>query len=73
MVFLWLLEIICQVKQESSTLKSKEQKQEWEVEYRSEQEKQEIRDTYVAKGFKNELLETIVNVITAKRKYGLIL
>jgi vacuolar iron transporter family protein len=43
-------------------------KQEWEVENLSEQEKQEIRDIYAQKGFKDELLETVANVITARRK-----
>ena len=42
--------------------------EEWEIENLSEQEKQEIRDIYTEKGFKDELLETIVNVITARRR-----
>ncbi len=49
-------------------IEKQRKRQEWEVENQSEQEKQEIRDIYAQKGFKDELLETIVNVITAKRK-----
>jgi vacuolar iron transporter family protein len=33
-----------------------------------EQEKQEIKDIYTKKGFKAELLDEIVNVITSRRK-----
>jgi len=33
-----------------------------------DQEKQEIRDIYVKKDFKNELLDELVNVITSSRK-----
>lgn len=64
MAFLWLLEIIQRAKQEQSILK----KEEREIENLAEQEKQKIRDIYAQKGFKDELLETIVNVITARRK-----
>jgi VIT1/CCC1 family predicted Fe2+/Mn2+ transporter len=49
-------------------IEKQRRKQEWEIENQSEQEKQEIRDIYAQKGFKDELLETIVNVITARRK-----
>jgi vacuolar iron transporter family protein len=42
--------------------------EEWEIDNLAEQEKQEIRDIYKEKGFKEELLEEIVRVITSKRK-----
>jgi VIT1/CCC1 family predicted Fe2+/Mn2+ transporter len=40
--------------------------EEWEIENLVEQEKQEIRDIYTKKGFKDELLDEIVNVINAR-------
>lgn len=43
-------------------------REEWEIDNLIEQEKQEIRDIYVKKGFKDELLEEIVRVITSRRK-----
>jgi vacuolar iron transporter family protein len=43
-------------------------REEWEIDNLVEQEKQEIRDIYTKKGFKAELLDEIVNVITSRRK-----
>lgn len=43
-------------------------REEWEIDNLIEQEKQEIRDIYNRKGFKDELLEEIVRVITSRRK-----
>ncbi len=43
-------------------------REEWEIDNLVEQEKQEIRDIYKSKGFREELLEEIVRVITSKRK-----
>lgn len=43
-------------------------REEWEIDNLIEQEKQEIRDIYTKKGFKDELLEEIVRVITSRRK-----
>lgn len=43
-------------------------REEWEIDNRVEQEKQEIRDIYAKKGFKEELLDEIVRVITSRRK-----
>ena len=39
----------------------------WEVEHTPESEKQEIREIYTAKGFKGELLERVVDQITADK------
>jgi vacuolar iron transporter family protein len=43
-------------------------KEEWEIDNLTEQEEQEIRDIYKEKGFKEEILEEIVRIITSKRK-----
>jgi VIT1/CCC1 family predicted Fe2+/Mn2+ transporter len=42
--------------------------EEWEIDNLVEQEKQEIREIYAKKGFKEELLEEIVRIITSRRK-----
>lgn len=44
------------------------QKEEWEIDNLMDQEKQEIRDIYSKKGFKDELLDEIVRIITSRRK-----
>jgi vacuolar iron transporter family protein len=49
-------------------IEKRRRREEWEIENLYEQEKQEIRDIYTEKGFKDELLEAIVNVITARRR-----
>lgn len=43
-------------------------REEWEIDNLVDQEKQEIRDIYAQKGFKDELLEEIVRIITSRRK-----
>ena len=43
-------------------------KEEWEIDNRIEEEKQEIREIYGKKGFKDELLDEIVRIITSRRK-----
>ncbi|HKZ61315.1 MAG TPA: VIT1/CCC1 transporter family protein [Nitrososphaera sp.] len=43
-------------------------KEEWEIDNLVEQERQEIRHIYAKKGFKDELLDEIVRVITSRRK-----
>lgn len=49
-------------------IEKERRKEEWEIENLVEQEKQEIKDIYTKKGFKAELLDEIVNVITSRRK-----
>lgn len=43
-------------------------REEWEIGNLVEQERQEIRDIYAKKGFKDELLEEIVSVVTSRPK-----
>ena len=43
-------------------------REEWEIDNLVEQEKQEIREIYTKKGFKEDLLEEIVRIITSRRK-----
>jgi VIT1/CCC1 family predicted Fe2+/Mn2+ transporter len=43
-------------------------REEWEIDNLANQEKQEIRDIYIKKGFKDEILDEIVRVITSRRK-----
>lgn len=43
-------------------------REEWEIDNLAEQERQEIRDIYANKGFKDEILEEIVRIITSRRK-----
>lgn len=44
------------------------QREEWEIDNLADQERQEIRDIYAGKGFKAEILEEIVRIITSRRK-----
>lgn len=46
----------------------KRKNEEWEIDNLAQQEKQEIRDIYREKGFKDELLEEVVRIITSRRK-----
>lgn len=43
-------------------------KEEWEIVNKVDQERQEVRDIYANKGFKDDLLEDIVRIITSRRK-----
>jgi VIT1/CCC1 family predicted Fe2+/Mn2+ transporter len=43
-------------------------REEWEIDNLADQERQEIRDIYADKGFKDEILEEIVRIITSRRK-----
>lgn len=46
----------------------KRKQEEWEIDHLEDQERDEIRDIYKAKGFKDELLEEVVRIITSKKK-----
>jgi VIT1/CCC1 family predicted Fe2+/Mn2+ transporter len=49
-------------------IETKRKQEEWEIDHMEEQEKEEIREIYKKKGFKDELLEEIVRIITSRRK-----
>ncbi len=49
-------------------IKKERKREEWEIENTAEDERKEIRDIYAQKGFKDQLLEDIVNVITSRKK-----
>lgn len=49
-------------------IEMKRKQEEWEIDNLAEQEKEEIREIYNKKGFKDELLEEVVRVITSRRK-----
>ncbi|MEX0861363.1 VIT1/CCC1 transporter family protein [Nitrosopumilus sp.] len=49
-------------------IEMKRKQEEWEIDNLAEQEREEIREIYAKKGFKEELLEEVVKVITSKRK-----
>lgn len=49
-------------------IQMKRRQEEWEIDNLEEQEKEEIRDIYAKKGFKNEILDEIVRIITSRRK-----
>ncbi|MFB5618109.1 MAG: VIT1/CCC1 transporter family protein [Candidatus Nitrosomaritimum aestuariumsis] len=50
-------------------IEMKRKQEEWEIDNLEEQEKDEIRDIYSKKGFKDELLEEIVRIITYRLKF----
>jgi VIT1/CCC1 family predicted Fe2+/Mn2+ transporter len=49
-------------------IQMKRKQEEWEIDNLQDEEKEEIRDIYRKKGFKHELLEEIVRIITSRRK-----
>ncbi|MDX1440853.1 MAG: VIT1/CCC1 transporter family protein [Nitrosopumilaceae archaeon] len=55
-------------KAKNEYIEMKRKQEEWEIDNLEEQEKEEIRDIYTKKGFKDELLEEIVRIITSRRK-----
>ncbi len=54
-------------KSEIENFKKHERVEYWEVDNIPDTEKQEIRDIYAAKGFKGQLLEQVVEVITSNK------
>jgi vacuolar iron transporter family protein len=56
------------VKTHNEYVARERKKEEWEIDNLIEEEKQEIRDIYIQKGFKEELLEEVVRIITGRRK-----
>lgn len=52
-------------------IEKERKKEEWEIDNLAAEERQEIRDIYANKGFKDQLLEDIVKVITSRRKIWL--
>ena len=55
-------------KSQKGYIEKEKRRKEWEIDNLVEQEKQEIKDIYKEKGFKEEILEEIVRVITSKKK-----
>jgi VIT1/CCC1 family predicted Fe2+/Mn2+ transporter len=49
-------------------IEMRRKQEEWEIDNLEAQEKEEIREIYVKKGFKDELLEEVVRIITSRRK-----
>ena len=55
-------------KSRNEFVKMKRREEEWQIDNLEDQEKEEIREIYRQKGFKDELLEEIVRIITSRRK-----
>ena len=55
-------------KAQQEFISMKRKNEEYEIDNFAEEEKQEIRDIYAKKGFKDELLNEIVRIITSRRK-----
>jgi len=49
-------------------IEMKRRQEEWEIDNLEDQEKEEIREIYDKKGFKDELLDEVVRIITSRRK-----
>jgi VIT1/CCC1 family predicted Fe2+/Mn2+ transporter len=49
-------------------IEKERKKEEWSIDNMIEEEKEEIREIYRNKGFKDDILEDLVKVITSKRK-----
>ncbi len=55
-------------KAKNEFIKMKRKHEEYSIDNSKEEEKQEIRDIYEKKGFKDELLDEIVRIITSRKK-----
>ena len=55
-------------KSRNEFVKMKRREEEWQIDNLEDQEKEEIREIYREKGFKDQLLEEIVRIITSRRK-----
>ena len=55
-------------KAKNEFIQMKRKQEEWEIDNLEDEERGEIRDIYRKKGFKDELLEEIVRIITSRRK-----
>jgi VIT1/CCC1 family predicted Fe2+/Mn2+ transporter len=56
------------VKTQNEFIQRERKREEWEIDNRIEEEKLEVREIYSKKGFKDELLDEIVRIITSRRK-----
>ena len=56
------------IKAKMEFIDMKQKQEEWEIDNMRDQEKEEIRTIYKEKGFKGQLLEDIIRIITSKRK-----
>lgn len=55
-------------KAKNEFIKMKRKQEEYSIDNSKEEEKQEIRDIYEKKGFKDELLDEVVRIITSRKK-----
>jgi VIT1/CCC1 family predicted Fe2+/Mn2+ transporter len=55
-------------KDRNEFVEMKRKQEEWEIDNLEDQERNEIRDIYMKKGFKDELLDDVVRIITSRRK-----
>ena len=60
------------IKTQNEFKKRERKREEWEIDNRIDEEKQETRDMYSKKGFKEDLLEKIVRIITSRRKVWIV-
>ena len=55
-------------KTKKELIEKERKKEEWSIDNTAEEEKKEIREIYEKKGFKDDLLDDIVRIITSRRK-----